>query len=173
MVRREIPLAVFNENHAGDGAPDLVNFDDEKGGRQAARHFLNLGHRKIAFLGLNSHQEKDELFPWPARRETGWGRMMREAGQETEGLVFRPAERALYRNDLEQSSQIAMAYETSRQLVRTPGVTAVIAANANAAEGLLQALRASSMPHQRWPAIICSDVLTNSPSFAINYLPLP
>lgn len=52
--QRELPLLLIDRRVLGMHA-DVVRFDDVEGGRLATRHFLDRGHRKVAFVGDEAH----------------------------------------------------------------------------------------------------------------------
>jgi DNA-binding LacI/PurR family transcriptional regulator len=48
LARRQVPVVLVDGEH--DGLPG-ISIDDEEGGRIATRHLVELGHRRIGFLG--------------------------------------------------------------------------------------------------------------------------
>lgn len=152
---------------------DLVNFDNEDGGEQAAHHMLSMGHRQIAFLALHD-QVSQAAFRWSVQRERGWRRIMEGAGRNVEGLIFRPS-RPIADNHC--NSQVQAAREAALRLLHESDATAVVAVNVLAAQGLLQALRDSDFPMERWPSIVCFDSAPGSDAASstsiISYLRLP
>jgi DNA-binding LacI/PurR family transcriptional regulator len=50
LERFGVPLVLVNNQVAGDFAHSIYH-DDERGGREVTRHLLDLGHRRIAYLG--------------------------------------------------------------------------------------------------------------------------
>ena len=131
---------------------DLVSFDDREGGMLATRHLIARGHRNIAFLALHSPAQESSLVDWSAEREAGWQQELEREGLEWRDLSFHP-ERDVFGDD-KQREQSALA---AQLLLKRAGITAVVAANDFAALGLLQALRESKVPPQKWPSIIGFD----------------
>ena len=151
-----------------DFAIDTVDFDDEKGGVEATQHLLLRGHRNIAFLGLHITEREDESFYWSVQRKAGWQRMMQSAGQEAEDLVFLPTElKSHHVND-----QIEAASKTASELIRVSQITAVVAANMYAAQGLLKTLQAT-VPAPNWPSIVCFDDVPLGGTTGVSYMRLP
>src|SRR5436305_5339295 len=65
-----------------DSAPDhpAVNVDDTGGAAEAARHLLELGHRRFAIIGLPPTQAQTGLTPTTARRLEGYRSALDAAG---------------------------------------------------------------------------------------------
>ncbi len=73
-LRRSMPTVVVDSPVVGYES-DFVGFDDESAGYEAARHLVEQGHRRIAFVG--------SLFAVTARfRHHGFVRLLHEAGLE-------------------------------------------------------------------------------------------
>jgi DNA-binding LacI/PurR family transcriptional regulator len=132
---------------------DEVSYDDEGGGRLAARHLIDLGHRKIAFLALHSeHGPAGELI-WSRERESGWSQALESYGLEKEAMAFYPETAAV--ND--PGAQIRAGRELGWQILARPEITAVIAANDFAAAGLLEAVRVRGQEPRFWPSVVGFD----------------
>jgi DNA-binding LacI/PurR family transcriptional regulator len=69
----EIPVVLLNNQHPSEFAHS-VTVDNVNGAYLAARHLVELGHRKIAYLGDASGLHSD------AERFSGFQKMMQEAG---------------------------------------------------------------------------------------------
>jgi LacI family transcriptional regulator len=72
-----VPVALVDCEHAR--VPG-VSIDDEAGGRLAAEHLLELGHRRIAYVG--DDESKTFGFTSSARRRAGAAAALEEAGVE-------------------------------------------------------------------------------------------
>lgn len=73
-----MPYAIFGTNLIADEDKAVMNSvytDDEGGGYIATRHLIDLGHKKICFIG-------DISFPWYRRRYIGYKKAAEEAGIE-------------------------------------------------------------------------------------------
>jgi DNA-binding transcriptional regulator YhcF (GntR family) len=151
---QDIPQVSF-AGHEVDDFADLVSYNDFQGGRQAAEHLLQGGHRRIAFLGLHTPGAVSGPLRWSELREAGWHQAMAGAGAATEGLAFHPAGTAADTEWMHRAPQ--MARETARLLVYREDVTAVVAVNDNAARGLLTALQSAGRPRETWPSIVGFD----------------
>jgi LacI family transcriptional regulator len=83
LLAREVPTILLG--HTAPFCPQFVNVeaDDLQAGYSVTRHFLNLGHRRIAFL------TGPAATPWTQERFEGYRRALREAGLDVDDkLVF-------------------------------------------------------------------------------------
>jgi DNA-binding LacI/PurR family transcriptional regulator len=83
LQRRGLPLVSVDHDPSPD-APS-VNVDDRAGAHAAAQHLIDLGHRRIGIISLESNYEKDGVpnVNWPAReRMAGWTDALEAAGIE-------------------------------------------------------------------------------------------
>jgi DNA-binding LacI/PurR family transcriptional regulator len=81
LERRGLPLVSVDHGPSPD-APS-VNVDDRAGARAAAQHLVDLGHRRVGIIALQSNYEKDGVpsWNWPAReRMSGWTAALEAAG---------------------------------------------------------------------------------------------
>lgn len=140
---------------------DEISFNDFEGGRQATRHLIQAGHKRIAFLALHSPLPNLERLVWSTERESGWLAALTEADLEPAGLALYPSLDA--ENDVVSAEGVARTM--ARHLKSHPDITAVVAANDRAAFGLLQGLREFNVPPYRWPAVIGFD---NDPTLSKN-----
>ncbi len=88
LRRRELPLLTVDQDPL-PGVPS-INVDDLAGARAAARHLLDLGHRRVATLNL------DPPSPPSLERARGWTEVLEPAGITPVEAVapFRPPEAA-------------------------------------------------------------------------------
>ena len=164
-----VPCVAFGTLRPDD-ILDRVQFDDAGGGETATRHLLAMGHRRIAFLGLHGRNGEAGEFVWSQARETGWQRALRAARQDSAKLSFLPLRSAQF----DIASQVSVARETALPLVaQRSDISAVLATNRFAAEGLWEALRESNVSPAQWPSIVCFDEVDEEKSSVISYLRLP
>ena len=147
---------------------DEISYDDEGGGRLAATHLLDLGHRSVAFLGLHSAQERGELI-WSLQREQGWRQALAAAGLARDKLAFHPATPP--KNS--RSEQTNAGRVLGAQILKNPEVTAVVAANDWAASGFLQAAQNSGLAREIWPAVVGFDNRATTNGHILTSLRLP
>ncbi len=161
-----VPFVSFDDRPEGF---DSIRFDDFDGGRQAARHLLRLGHRRIAYLGLHEN-ENDPFWRWSFEREHGWRAALEEAGCDARNLAYHPRQ-APKGTDLDQ--QIAAARQAAHALVRRGDISAVIVASEPGMRGLFDALREAAIPPAKWPALLHFDDVTNADEHVISIVRLP
>jgi LacI family transcriptional regulator len=80
-LARELPLVVTGRDLS---APNVfsLNFDDLLGARLATEHLLDLGHRRIAFIG------GDPLHPDSAKREKGYRQALKSRGVKVDEALL-------------------------------------------------------------------------------------
>lgn len=147
---------------------DAISYDNEGGGRQAAAHLLELGHRGVAFLGLHCADESGELV-WSREREMGWRQALRATQLSDEALAFHPARPLGSSRD----QQTRAGYLLGTQILARPEITAIVAANDYAATGFLRAARESRVPRERWPSVVGFDNRASVNGHILTSLRLP
>jgi LacI family transcriptional regulator len=128
-----------------------------------------MGHRSIAFLGLHPKSSGVGELIWSVERELGWRNALDEAGIETTGLVFHPATTP---GAAHEEHRLA-AHDMAPAILNRRDITAVVAANDQAAVGLLEAARARHIPAERWPSVVGFDNLPNANGHIVTSLRLP
>ncbi|RMH76216.1 MAG: LacI family transcriptional regulator [Calditrichaeota bacterium] len=131
----KLPM-VFVDYVPPEGNYPMVLIDNISGGREATRHLIDLGHRRIAFIGGD--------FEHPSIRERFQGYRM---ALEDAGIPIDPA---LIVTD-EPNTDRACGYQAAEKLFRqTDAVSAVFACNDAMAIGLLRYCRTHgiSVPDQ-------------------------
>lgn len=124
LYRAETPIVAIN-NQAEDDYPYSIYHDDIDGARQACEHLINLGHRKIAFLGDASSGRTTQ------ERLAGYQQTMHEAGIEI-------PTRYIY---LVHGSSARHGYSAADTFLREPMPSAIICYNDMMAIGVLKRLR--------------------------------
>jgi DNA-binding LacI/PurR family transcriptional regulator len=144
---------------------DGVGVDDIDGGQQATTHLLRLGHRRIAFLGVHGARARGPVpahTAWSERREAGWRSVLDEAGLPSEGLSFHPEDAlAPPEKDYHLWPLAEAARSAARHMAARPDITAVVAANDDAAIAYIKTLHELGVPVERWPALVGYDNLYN------------
>lgn len=162
----------IEENENNEFLAGTVDFNDEEGGVQATRHLMALGHRNIAFLGLHGAHYQAGEFGWSALRQVGWRHAMQSGGQDLQKLSFLPESNS----PIPQPLQAATARKVAAgmlEAIESRQITAVVAVNVYAAQGLMQALKESTVSREHWPAIVCFDEAPRGATAGISYLRLP
>jgi len=130
LDHERLPFVVLGNNVIGEWRPekhDVLWFDDVQGAADLTRYFQSLGHRDIWFAG-------NTRLPWYGRRYAGYCQAMREAGLEPR----------LGEVDTENAQNMGYL-ATKSMLARNLPVTAVFAGDDPVAEGVIKALRDSSL----------------------------
>lgn len=122
LISRDIPYILFDRNYDQEGA--RVQTDDFHGGQLAAKHLVDLGHRRFLFLGVNNITENFK------QRLAGFKSVL-----EASGCHFDETKDVLH-TDLSRLG----GYKAAKA-VAASGATAVFAANDDIAMGLLRGLR--------------------------------
>lgn len=107
---RRVPYARIGSLGAGGGIPLIMG--DEDAARDATRHLIDLGHRRIGFI---AGAQEYSLSAW---RKSGWRAAMLEAGLTVDGLCVR--------GDFSYDSGAAAARDL---LDRADPVTAILASS--------------------------------------------
>jgi DNA-binding LacI/PurR family transcriptional regulator len=152
-IERSLPRVSFHAWIEDALHADVLAFDDQGGGWQATQTLIAQGCRRIAYLGQHPEPNAERVFLWSEARHMGWRAACTNAGLAVDGLAFQPRHLIGYSD----AEQIATAHETAKDLIRVPGLDAVVAANDCAALGLCRALTDASFPREQWPAIIGFD----------------
>jgi LacI family transcriptional regulator len=126
LLRAGVPTVLLDARH-----PDLsrVVIDDVAGGRLATQHLIELGHRKIGFVG--DQLENPFNFISSRDRYEGYRRALAEAGITFQAEHFRQAE-----HGREPARRMA-----SELLAISDPPTAIVAASDTQAFGVLEAAR--------------------------------
>lgn len=124
LVRGGAPLVLVDVRFPGYSQ---VYTDDVEGGMLATRYLLELGHRRIAFLG--DHSDNPFRFTSSSHRRAGFEQAMGEAGLEVPGEHVKEGE---------HSRQVALQ-QTSELLALREPPTAIFAASDTQAFGVLEA----------------------------------
>jgi LacI family transcriptional regulator len=123
LTAQGVPVVEVDRRLA-NGSCDAVVIDNEAGAYQATTHLIELGHRRIALLGIDTDWTTD------AGRRAGYRAALADGGIELdESLVVRVA---VHAED---------AYERIEALLRDRSPTAIFAANNRLAEFAWRVLR--------------------------------
>ena len=126
IKQMKIPL-VFVDYYPPDGDFPVVMIDNIKGGMLATQHLIELGHRKIGFVGgdLNHHSISERLY--------GYRKALEQASIEVNSA---------YISTKELSTVKQTGYSAAVKLFsKAPDLTAVFACNDAMALGVLQYLK--------------------------------
>jgi DNA-binding LacI/PurR family transcriptional regulator len=120
-----VPCVLVDAFHAS--LPNVI-VDDRAGGELATRHLIELGHRRIAFMGDTPPEFR---FDWSRDRTRGYEHALQRAGIELRPEYVREGTRSL-----------TTAHSIAMELLRLPDrPTAIFAASDTQAVGALEAAR--------------------------------
>lgn len=168
-ILQGVPRVGFAPHIQDSSQTDTVRFDDLDGGRQAAKHLLNAGFQRIAFLSLSGQNSHTESFDWARAREEGWRQVLEEARFSPMGMAFHPDQEPSYRDE----EMIQAGQAASEAILKRRDIDAVVAANDLAALGMIAALCDAQVPETHWPAIVGFDNLPAANGRMLTSLRLP
>ena len=134
-LSREIPVAIINNQNEKLNV-DAVELDNSKLGRMMARHLLDLGHRKVAYIAppLTTRQKQR------SKRVEGFLKEFAEAGIKDQ-VIIKAAREELDLDVAHIDSEYKIGYELTRELLEeTKDITAIVGLNDMIAFGILDAL---------------------------------
>ncbi len=129
LAERRIPLILVNRRTAGVHGSVVV--DDEWGSRLAVEHLLQLGHRRIGFVGLAAETDTAR------RREAGYRAAMEEAGMPVDPAWMVAGEPTM------AGGHAAIAPLVSRGAAHRP--TAIFVASLLGTVGVLSCIRGAGL----------------------------
>jgi LacI family transcriptional regulator/LacI family repressor for deo operon, udp, cdd, tsx, nupC, and nupG len=131
LARIDVPVVLIN-SEAGEDSDFLhsVTVDDQTGARQAVRHLIDRGHRRIGYLGVRNRPLSNE------RRRQGYLEALAEAGIEPRDDWVEVAAPAGIGRD-----QDVTAAEALTPSLLGAGVTAIFCFNDMVATGVLLACK--------------------------------
>ncbi|MFW2513333.1 LacI family DNA-binding transcriptional regulator [Demequina sp. SO4-13] len=124
----ELPI-VFVDRHPVHLSADWIESDDDRGAHEAVRHLIELGHRRVAFLG------DDMGVSTTTSRLDGYRRALRDAG-----LALDPSLELFV-----EASPPAVTPAVSRLLALPKPPTAIFSSNSRSTMALVRVLRDQPM----------------------------
>lgn len=139
-LSRNIPVAVINnQNEKVD--VDAVELDNSKLGRLMARHLLELGHRRVAYIAppLTARQKQR------SKRVEGFLKEYEAAGIR-DNVIIKAAKEEIDKDIAHIDSEYLIGYELTRELLgETRDVTAIVGLNDMIAFGIMDALHEAKL----------------------------
>lgn len=139
-LARQIPVAVVNNQNEKLNV-DAVELDNSKLGRMMARHLLDLGHRRVAYIAppLTTRQKQR------SKRVEGFLKEFAAAGLKDQ-VIIKAAKEELDLNIAHIDSEYKIGYDLTRELLsETRDVTAIVGLNDMIAFGVLDALHEAKL----------------------------
>ncbi len=135
-LSKQIPVVVVNNQNEKLNV-DAVELDNSKLGRIMARHLLDLGHHKVAYIAppLTARQKQR------SKRVEGFLKEYEEAGFK-DGVIIKAAGEELDLTVAHIDSEYKIGYDLTRELLReSRDITAIVGLNDMIAFGILDALQ--------------------------------
>lgn len=135
-LAKRIPIVIINNQNERLNV-DAVELDNSKLGRIMARHLLELGHRKVAYIAppLTIRQKQR------SKRVEGFLKEFEKMGLR-ENVIIKAANEELDMDVQTIDSEYKIGYDLTREVLREhPDVTAIVGLNDMIAFGILDALQ--------------------------------
>ena len=139
-LSKRIPVVVVNNQNEKLNV-DAVELDNSKLGRMMARHLLELGHRKVAYVAppLTTRQKQR------SKRVEGFLKEFGEAGLKDQ-VIIKAAKEEMDQDIAHIDSEYKIGYELTKELLaETRDVTAIVGLNDMIAFGVLDALHEAKL----------------------------
>lgn len=151
-LAKEIPLVIIS-NKEKTTTVDAINQDNTVVGKMMARHLLDLGHRKVAFITppLTKRQ-------WQrSKRVDGFVRGFEKEGLK-DSVIIKAADESIDRQSPAMDTEYSMGYRLTMELLRDgEEFTAIAGQNDMMAIGALDALREARLHVPRDVSVIGCD----------------
>ncbi len=151
-LAKEIPLVIIS-NKEKTTTVDAINQDNTVVGKMMARHLLDLGHRKVAFITppLTKRQ-------WQrSKRVDGFVREFEKEGLR-DSVIIKAADESIDRQSPAMDTEYSMGYRLTMELLRDgEEFTAIAGQNDMMAIGALDALREARLHVPRDVSVIGCD----------------
>lgn len=135
-----IPVAIINNQNEKLNV-DAVELDNSKLGRMMARHLLELGHRKVAYIAppLTIRQKQR------SKRVEGFLKEYEAAGIR-ENVIIKAANEEIDFNVANIDSEYKIGYDLTKELLsETKDITAIVGLNDMIAFGIMDALHEAKL----------------------------
>lgn len=134
-LAQHIPVAIINNQNEHLNV-DAVELDNSKLGRMMARHLLELGHRKVAYIAppLTTRQKQR------SKRVEGFLKEYEKAGIR-ENVIIKAAKEEIDADVANVDSEYKIGYDLTKELLgERRDITAIVGLNDMIAFGILDAL---------------------------------
>lgn len=134
-IAEQIPVAIINNQNEKMNV-DAVELDNSKLGRVMAKHLLELGHRKVAYIAppLTARQKQR------SKRVEGFLKEYEKVGLRDQ-VIIKAAKEEIDLDVAHIDSEYKIGYELTKELLKeTTDVTAIVGLNDMIAFGIMDAL---------------------------------
>lgn len=135
-LAQKIPVAIVNNQNERMDVVDAVELDNSKLGRIMAKHLLELGHRKVAYIAppLTARQKQR------SKRVEGFLKEFERAGFKN-NVIIKAAKEEIDLDVAHIDSEYKIGYDLTKELLKEEtGITAIVGLNDMIAFGILDAL---------------------------------
>ena len=135
-IAEQIPVAIVNNQNEKMNV-DAVELDNSKLGRVMAKHLLELGHRKVAYIAppLTARQKQR------SKRVEGFLKEYEKVGLRDQ-VIIKAAKEEIDLDVAHIDSEYKIGYELTKELLKeTTDVTAIVGLNDMIAFGIMDALQ--------------------------------
>ncbi len=139
-LSRDIPVAVINNQNEKLNV-DAVELDNSKLGRLMAKHLLEFGHHRVAYIAppLTTRQKQR------SKRVEGFLKEYEKAGLR-ENVIIKAAKEEIDRDIAHIDSEYMIGYSLTKELLsETRDITAVVGLNDMIAFGIMDALHEAKL----------------------------
>lgn len=139
-LARQIPVAIINNQNEKLNV-DAVELDNSKLGRMMAKHLLELGHRKVAYVAppLTTRQKQR------SKRVEGFIKEFEAVGIK-DNVIIKAAKEELDLDVAHIDSEYKIGYDLTKELLsETDDITAIVGLNDMIAFGVLDALHEAKL----------------------------
>lgn len=134
-LSEKIPIVIIN-NQNEQLKVDAVELNNEKLGRIMAKHLLELGHRKVAYIAPPLTRRQKQRF----KRVDGFLKEFEKKGLRS-SVIVKAADEKFDKNVQDIDSEYRIGYELTKELLKEEkGFTAIVGLNDMIAFGILEAL---------------------------------
>lgn len=134
-----------------------VGFDEVGGGRQAARHLMDLGARKLTLLGVHAKDAPAGALDWSRQRAEGFEQAVRSVGLEDVARILLPKRLPMLARTYDPYDYFEMGREMGRTMELRGEQEGVVCVNDRVAYGFLTALINRGVPAHEVPPTIGFD----------------
>lgn len=135
QLAERVPIVIIN-NQNEQLKVDAVELNNEKLGRMMAKHLLELGHRKVAYIAPPLTRRQKQRF----KRVDGFLKEFEKRGL-SRSVIVKAAAEEFDRNVQDIDSEYRIGYELTKELLKEEkDLTAIVGLNDMIAFGILEAL---------------------------------
>ena len=151
-LAEKIPIVIINNQNEHLNV-DAVELDNSKLGRMMAKHLLDLGHRKVAYIAppLTTRQKQR------SKRVEGFLKEFDAVGLKG-NVIIKAANESIYMSIPNIDSEYMIGYDLTKELLREHNdITAIVGLNDMIAFGIMDALHEAKIKEPTDVSVMGSD----------------